>query len=124
MYKYIVAPLVLLLTDLVWIFIIKNKFSNMIGNIQGEKMIVNIPATILAYVCLVVLYNFFVLRENKTFYEAFLLGLLVYGVYEFTNKALIKNWQIDMVIFDTLWGGVLFLLVTLIMKLLKNKNLL
>lgn len=36
-----------------------------------------------------------------------LLGLLAYGTYEFTNKAVIKGWPWQMVAVDTTWGVVL-----------------
>jgi uncharacterized membrane protein len=55
---------------------------------------------------------FFILREKKTPLEAFIFGIVVYGVYETTTYALLKNWKITTVITDTLWGGVLFYLTT------------
>ena len=35
------------------------------------------------------------------------LGLLAYATYEVTNFSLIKGWTVQMVILDTVWGGVL-----------------
>ncbi len=35
------------------------------------------------------------------------LGLLAYATYEVTNFSLLKGWTINMVILDTVWGGVL-----------------
>ena len=35
------------------------------------------------------------------------LGFLAYSTYEFTNYSTLKGWSIQMVILDTLWGGVL-----------------
>ena len=35
------------------------------------------------------------------------LGLLAYSTYEITNFATLKGWTIQMVIIDTIWGGVL-----------------
>ena len=36
-----------------------------------------------------------------------LLGLLAYGTYEFTNYATLRDWSLEQVIVDTLWGGFL-----------------
>ncbi len=36
-----------------------------------------------------------------------LLGLLAYGTYEFTNYATLRDWSIQQVAVDTIWGGVL-----------------
>ncbi|MGR3724067.1 DUF2177 family protein [Abyssibius alkaniclasticus] len=37
----------------------------------------------------------------------FLLGLMAYGTYEFTNYATLRDWTLHQVAVDTLWGGVL-----------------
>lgn len=36
-----------------------------------------------------------------------LLGILAYGTYEFTNYATLRDWSLNQVVVDTLWGGVL-----------------
>jgi len=35
------------------------------------------------------------------------LGLMAYGTYEFTNYATLRDWSIEQVATDTIWGGVL-----------------
>ena len=35
------------------------------------------------------------------------LGALAYGTYEFTNYATLRDWSVNQVVVDTLWGGVL-----------------
>ncbi|MGH1465030.1 MAG: DUF2177 family protein [Cognatishimia sp.] len=35
------------------------------------------------------------------------LGLLAYGTYEFTNYATLRDWSIQQVAVDTIWGGIL-----------------
>lgn len=36
-----------------------------------------------------------------------LLGLMAYGTYEFTNYATLRDWSIQQVAIDTIWGGIL-----------------
>ncbi len=36
-----------------------------------------------------------------------MLGLMAYGTYEFTNYATLRDWSIEQVAIDTVWGGVL-----------------
>lgn len=36
-----------------------------------------------------------------------LLGLMAYGTYEFTNYATLRDWSIEQVAIDTMWGGLL-----------------
>ncbi|WP_372841641.1 DUF2177 family protein [Phaeovulum sp.] len=35
------------------------------------------------------------------------LGVLAYGTYEFTNYATLRDWSMQQVAVDTIWGGVL-----------------
>ena len=64
--------------------------------------------------------NYFIIKPNKSINEAFLLGLVIYGVYETTNYALFKNWSLATVFIDTLWGGVLFASTTYIVNILRR----
>ena len=52
--------------------------------------------------------NYFLVKENKPITDAFLLGVLVYGVYDLTNMATIKEWTWNTVLLDSVWGGILF----------------
>lgn len=36
-----------------------------------------------------------------------LLGLMAYGTYEFTNYATLRDWSVQQVMVDTIWGGFL-----------------
>lgn len=83
-------------------------------------MQVNYLGAALCYVFLIVGINYFIIKPNRSVTDAFLLGLVIYGVYETTNYALFKNWSIITVIIDTLWGGILFALTTYIVSLLRN----
>ncbi len=46
--------------------------------------------------------------------------MVIYGVYETTNYALLKNWSILTVFIDTLWGGLLFAFTTYIINMLRG----
>ena len=48
--------------------------------------------------------------------DAFILGVVIYGVYETTNYALFDKWSLKAVILDTIWGGSLFALTTMILQ--------
>ena len=89
-------------------------FAKMVKGIQKEEMTLNIYGVVGSYILLVlVLYKFIVL-ERKSPTDAFILGLCVYGVFDFTNIAIFKNYKWMTGMLDTLWGGILFYLVTFI----------
>ena len=112
MIKYIVSAIILVLVDFIYLNIIKDFFGKQIIKVQGFPMKVNLVGAILCYIILVLGINYFIIYQNKSILDAFLLGLLVYGVYETTNYALFSNWSFTTVIIDTLWGGILFALTT------------
>jgi uncharacterized membrane protein len=37
---------------------------------------------------------------------------LAYGLYDTVNYGLLKNWNLMLAVQDTIWGGILFVLVT------------
>jgi uncharacterized membrane protein len=43
----------------------------------------------------------------------FLFGIILYGVYDFTNYSLLKDWTLAMTLVDCTWGGVLCALSSL-----------
>jgi uncharacterized membrane protein len=112
----ITSAFVLLIIDFLYLNLIKNYFYKQIRLVQGTNPTINIFGVILCYIFLVFGLNYFILNKNKSVLDAFLLGIIIYGVYETTNYSLLKNWSIVTVIMDTLWGGILFALTTFIMK--------
>ena len=46
-------------------------------------------------------------QPSQAFVAGFVLGLLAFGTYEFTNFATLRGWIFQMVAVDVVWGGVL-----------------
>ena len=65
--------------------------------------------------------NYFVLKNSDTANSAFLngalFGLVLYGVYDFTNLATISTWTPEFAISDMIWGTVLCGFVSYISKI-------
>jgi uncharacterized membrane protein len=97
----------------------KGYFDNQIKSIQGSPIKMNYLGGALCYILLIVGINYFIIKPRRSVSDAFLLGIIIYGVYETTNYALLKNWSILTVILDTLWGGLLFAATTYIVNLLR-----
>ena len=77
-------------------------------------MKLNLVGAILCYVFLVFGLNYFIISRKKPLLDAFILGIVIYGVYETTTYALLENWSPLAVLIDTFWGGILFTLTTFI----------
>lgn len=106
--------------DGLYLFGIKDIFSNMIQIIQNEHMKLNIIGAIITYFFMVFSLYFFIIREKKSVFEAMLLGLSSYAIFDFTNYTLFKNWNIYIGLIDTIWGGILYGLTTFIFYVLQK----
>ena len=115
---YLLAAILLVVLDSVYLNLVKQYYNYQIKSVQGSDLKINLLAAILCYVFLVFGLNYFIIRENKSVMDAFLLGLTIYAVYELTSMALLKKWFWFTVIMDTTWGGILFALTTYLVYLI------
>jgi len=116
----LISAIIFISTDFVYLSLIKGYFNNQIVSVQGSKPKINFLGAALCYIFLIVGINYFIIKAKKSVNEAFLLGIVIYGVYETTNYALFKDWSILTVIMDTLWGGILFAFTTYIVNFLRG----
>ena len=118
-YSLLVSAILFVVIDYVYLNIMKGYFEKQVQQIQGSPIKINMVSAMICYIFLIVGLNYFIIQPKKSVSDAFLLGIVIYGVYETTNWALLKNWSPLTVIMDTLWGGVLFALTTWIVMLLR-----
>ena len=121
MRQIIISAIVMLTLDIVYLGLFKNYFNKVVTNIQGSPIELDYYATIGCYIVMVIGINYFILRENKGYIDAFFLGLLVYSVFDLTTKAIFKNWEYKAVVIDSLWGGTLFAITTILTKKIIEK---
>ena len=107
-----ISTFLLVLIDSIYLTYVGNYFNNQIQSIQSSPLKLNLRGALIAYIFLTIGLNYFIVQRREPWYNAFLLGIVIYGVYEGTNYAILKNWSIYTVILDTLWGGILIGLVT------------
>lgn len=109
--KYIFIIL-LLLIDLIYLSLFGKEFKNLVSKIQKKPFTVNILGAIGSYLFIAAALYYFVIKDKRPIFDAFLLGIFLYGVFDFTNLAIFKdyNWKIGLI--DTLWGGILLSLTT------------
>jgi uncharacterized membrane protein len=124
----LVLSVIILALDAVFLTLAKDIFARQVMLVQGTAMKVNIPSAAVCYILIVLGLYYFVLRHiivpNATsaaaaiqtmrigdgVKAAFFLGILVYGVYETTTLAILRNWSPMTALIDTTWGGTLFAL--------------
>jgi uncharacterized membrane protein len=117
-FSLLISAIIFVSLDYIYLSTIKNYFLNQIKKVQGSPVSVNFLAIVICYIFLIIGINYFIIKPKRSVQDAFLLGLVIYGVYETTNWALLKNWSVITVIIDTLWGGTLFALTTYLTNML------
>jgi len=110
--RVLFSSAILLALDFIYLNLVKSQYETQIVAIQRVVMKVKIIPAIICYILLIVALNYFILRTHRPILEAFLLGFLIYGVFDATNLAIFKKWDIRLAISDSIWGGVLFALTT------------
>jgi uncharacterized membrane protein len=119
-YTLLISAIVFVCLDFFYLNLMKGYFDNQIKAIQGTDTQMNFLAAIICYIFLIFGLNYFIIKPKRSVSDAFLLGLIIYGVYETTNWAIFSKWRITSVIIDTLWGGILFGLTTFIVRLIRH----
>jgi len=112
--EIIILAVVFTLTDAVYLTSAASHFDTVIRRVQGSPLQLDMVATVLCYVFLVGGLYWFIIRERRSWVDAAILGLVIYGVYETTTKATLRAWDWMTVLIDTVWGTVLFALSTII----------
>ena len=116
----LLSAIVFITIDFMYLQSVKGYFQKQVQSVQGSAMQINYLGAAICYVFLIIGINYFIIKPNRSIKDAFLLGLVIYGVYETTNYALFKNWYITTVIIDTLWGGALFAITTYIVNMMRG----
>ena len=121
-FTLLISAIVFVTIDFFYLNLMKSYFANQIKKIQNKTMTINVLGVLLCYIFLIFGINYFIIKPKRSVQDAFLLGLIIYGVYETTNLATFSDWSLFMVVMDTLWGGVLFALTTYIVSLFRIVN--
>ena len=104
--------------DVVWLkLVVLDIFESRIGSIMRDQPLIGVAAGFYAaYVAGAIYFASAPVLGNPglqpgdyagVFVRGAILGLLAYGTYEFTSMSIMKDWTWNMVILDTIWGGVL-----------------
>lgn len=114
-----------LVVDYIWLGFIASKFySQELGMLVHRKsdggIDISLFPGIVAYVFLVlglILFVYPKIQNSSNMMSVlvygFLFGIIVYGVYDMTNLATLKNFGVHLAVVDMLWGGFVCALTTL-----------
>ena len=104
--RLIILALLLTVLDLPWLYIQGANVSDIVQRIQDDRpMNVRLWGGIPVYLALA-----YLLTQVTSAPRAFLLGMSVYAVYDFTQIVAFDKYPLSFAIADSLWGGVLMAL--------------
>ena len=110
---FITSSAILLTVDVLYLYNIGMLgFTKNVELIQKSPLELNVYGALLSYVCVIGIFYYFIISQNKSIFDAFLLGIFLYGTFDLTNLAMFKQYTWKLALTDTLWGGILFAFTT------------
>ena len=114
--RWVITYFLLIIIDLpILYFFLRPRFLEMTSNRQ--TLTTDLNAILLTYVLMLAGFFYFVDIERDNILKPFVFGVVTHGIYELTNKATLDGWNWSFVVFDTLWGGLLYSILFFILKL-------
>lgn len=111
--SFFTSSAILLAVDTLYLYNIgMTTFQKNVQLIQKTPLELNIYGALLSYVCVIGILYYFIISQHKPVFDAFLLGIFLYGTFDMTNLAMFKKYAWSTAIVDTLWGGTLFAFTT------------
>lgn len=116
--------------DMLWLGVIaKNIYAQNIGLLLRKSGNLMAPiwwAAVVVYICIALgILLFVVPKTNGDYFQALVwgtvLGLVTYGIYDFTNYSILANWPWKITLIDFIWGMVLCSLSSVIAVFMHNR---
>jgi uncharacterized membrane protein len=122
---YLVALVIVLAIDLTWVLVVMKSFYAEQFSAFARPEIIPFWSAALAWLLIplgIVLFVHQLSKNNKQslLYGA-LYGLILYGVYDFTNYATLAGWTLTLVVIDILWGTVLCAVSSLLLRIIMKR---
>jgi uncharacterized membrane protein len=118
MKDFFIIYILLFVLDLPYIqFLARPIYQKMINTIQKEPLNVKTIGVIISYMFMTLAFYKIV---NNSYYNAFFLGLTIYGIYNFVNYSIFNDYLLYSAIIDTIWGSILYMITLYVYKIIKN----
>ena len=119
--KYVCTVVVLIAIDAPYLYATKNMYQQKIQRISGKPLTKRYYSGLVVYLAIALAMVIFALpriRKDNIVLDSItyggILGVTTYAVFDFTTHFMFEGWDIGISVFDSLWGGVLCSLATMI----------
>jgi uncharacterized membrane protein len=127
---FFVTMICVFVLDMIWLGVIaKSTYAQSLGMMLRKSADGMTPiwwAAAVVYVCITLGILYFVLPAAQgnymlALYGGVMLGLVTYGIYDFTNYSILANWPWKITVIDFVWGMVLCGLSSLFAAFIQNR---
>ena len=121
---YIILIIVVMVMDIIWLNVQKPRYDSLVKGVQGTHIKIKYVPALFTYILVVISIIFIAIPlvkmnlSKKTTSHIFktsliyggMVGLCIYGIFNFTNMSIFKDYKLSIAIMDTTWGVVLYTL--------------
>ena len=114
--KFILTAIILVAIEAVYLRLMLPYFNSQIKKIQGKKITPRLYSVVIVYIIIITGLYYFIIGPNKSAKDGAFFGLVIYGIFNFTNHALLDNYSLSLVMIDLIWGMTICGTTTLLMN--------
>lgn len=100
--------LTMLILDAIYLSSFSNQYNSMMKKIQKSPLKMKPLYALVVYVLMILGWKLLIDNKKNSVRNSIILGLVIYGVFDFTNLAIFDNYSLKLGLIDMLWGGILF----------------
>jgi uncharacterized membrane protein len=125
--KIVLAGLTMIVLDSIWLGFIANQFylNELKHLIRGDGTAFDVNYVAAGCVYIVMVTGFMCFLEpylskwtwRQTIFKSALFGFVVYGIYDLTNLATLRDWPVSITVLDMTWGSFLYACSASVVKL-------
>ena len=102
--RFILTAIILVAIEAVYLRIMLPYFDSQVIKIQGKEITPRPYSVVIVYIIIITGLYYFIIGPNKSYKDGAFFGLVIYGIFNFTNHALFDNYSLSLVIIDLIWG--------------------
>ena len=100
--------LTMLILDAIYLSSFSNQYNSMMKTIQKSPLKIKPLYALVVYVLMIIGWKLLIDNKKNSVRNSVILGVVIYGVFDFTNLAIFDNYSLKLGLIDMLWGGILF----------------
>ena len=127
----IISIVIVLVLDSIWFTFKFSLYNSIIKSIQSDNLKIKIYSAAVAYLLMFLSFYLIIypnIQNDKNtnnliiaLKHGAIFGFILYGIYNFTNYAIFKNYSLKLTITDTLWGTFVYFIAVLITIIISKR---